>query len=112
MEAGDTMREARFESNEPRTSRSTSHDSLASRFASLPLLVQTLLVDGVSAELSESRLLSNDGLLEVLKVFERSGERSFPDSFDRRPDIASASSDDAPSVWGQRSNLEKLDLMK
>ena len=94
------MREARFESNQPKTSRSKSYASLPERFASLPLPVQTLLVDGVSAELSEGRLPQNESLLEALQVLERGGERSSQDSFDRTPDIASASSDDALSVLG------------
>lgn len=100
MEAGDTMREARFESIQPKTSRSTSYASLPERFASLPLPVQTLLVDGVSTELSESRLPPNENLLEVLQVLERSGERSSQHSIDRTSRIATVSSDDAPSVLG------------
>ena len=94
---GDTMRESRFESNEPRMNRLTSGGSLRARFASLPLPVQTLMVDSFSAELSEGHLLPNESLLEVLQVLERSGKHSSQHSIDRTSSIVSAASDDAPS---------------
>lgn len=80
--------------------RPTSGGSLRARFASLPLPVQTLMVDGFSAALSEGRLLPNESLLEVLQVLEGSGKRSSLHSSDRTSRSAAASSDAAPSVLG------------